>query len=42
MKKDYEAPAVAVLGSVAELTLLNTTGGCPDVQLQAPSAVICQ
>ena len=40
MKKDYEAPAVAVLGTVADLTLLNTTGPNPDLQLQAPSSPV--
>jgi hypothetical protein len=38
MKKDYEAPAVVVLGTLADLTLLNSTGPNPDLQLNSPSA----
>ena len=38
MKKDYEAPKVVVLGTVAEMTLLNMAGPNPDAQLNTPSA----
>jgi hypothetical protein len=37
MKKDYEAPEIVVLGTVADMTLANTTGPNPDIQLNAPS-----
>jgi hypothetical protein len=37
MKKDYEAPELVVLGTVLEMTLSNTTGPNPDIQLNSPS-----
>jgi hypothetical protein len=37
MKRDYEAPTVVVLGSVTDLTLLNTGGPNPDLQLNLTS-----
>ncbi len=37
MKKDYEAPALTVLGTIADLTLAGMPGDNPDLQLQSPN-----
>ena len=37
MKKDYEAPALTLLGTVSQLTLLNQPGPNVDLQLNLGS-----